>query len=369
MKTIKFPRLYSRRTDGGLQIWDLECEGDKYRVTSGMVDGKHHTNDWTVCQGKNIGKSNATTPEQQAAAEAQALWDKKVREGYRESEAALLKVTLFEPMLAHKYKDCADKVVLPVLSQPKLDGIRVIARATGLFSRKGKPHLNLQHVEQELAAVFKQHPTLVIDGEGYADKLSNDFNQIVHLIKQLKPTAQDRADSAKMIKYHVYDCYFTDHPEYVFNQRQLLLWDILKDIKSVQLVQTDVCDTQEILDNKYAEYLAAGYEGQMIRKNVAYANKRTDALLKRKEYLDSEYTIIDVVEGIGNRAGTAGAVTLSNGDKPAFNAGIRGNRDHVIQLLKNKRKVIGQLGTVRYQNLSPDGVPRFPVLLCVRDYE
>ena len=36
----------------------------------------------TICKGKNIGRSNETSPEQQAEAEAQAKWDKKRKDGY-----------------------------------------------------------------------------------------------------------------------------------------------------------------------------------------------------------------------------------------------------------------------------------------------
>lgn len=362
---MNMKRLYSRRSDGGLQTWDLEVKGDSYRVSSGKLDGKQHTNDWTKCVGKNLGRANATTPAEQATAEAAALWDKKYSEGYRESEAALATVTLFEPMLAKNYKDCVDDISFPVYTQPKLDGIRCIARSTGLFTRKGKPHLNLRHVEQDLAAVFKAHPTLVIDGEGYADKLAQDFNQIVHLIKQQKPTAQDRADSAAMIKYHVYDCYFTDHPEYTFACRQQLIQEILEKVRSVQLVDTFRALDQRALDCRYAHYLTSGYEGQMIRTDTPYECKRTKALLKRKEFIDAEFTIADVMEGIGNRAGGAGAILLSNGCK----AGIRGNAAYFTKLLQERTAVIGKQATVRYQGVTPDGMLRFPVMVAIRDYE
>ena len=38
----------------------------------------------------------------------------------------------------------------------------------------------------------------------------------------------------------------------------------------------------------------------------AYENKRTKQLLKRKEFQDAEFKIVEIVEGIGNRAGMAG---------------------------------------------------------------
>jgi len=36
---------------------------------------------------------------------------------------------------------------------------------------------------------------------------------------------------------------------------------------------------------------------------------------------------------------------------------------------KNYKKYIGKMLTVRFQNLTALGVPRFPVGVCIRDYE
>lgn len=362
-------KLYSRRSDGGLQEWQIEVEGNRYRAISGMVEGAKVTAEWTVVKGKNIGRANATTDDQQAAAEAQSKYQKKVDSGYRASVAELETVTLFDCMLAHKWKDFADKAVLPLWVQPKLDGARCIGRASGLFSRKGKPWISVPHIWEALKLVFDKYPDLYIDGELYADKLKDDFNTIIHLIKQTKPTPEDLDASAKVIKYFVYDCMFGDNPDMIFSERNKKIREILKDNPAVVLVDTHLAKDQDELDRYYSEWLAAGYEGEMVRQDVAYQNKRTSALLKRKEHIDEEYTITDIVEGIGNRAGTAGAVTLHNGDKPQFNAGIRGNRQYVVKMLQDRKLLIGKQATIRYQNLSPDGVPRFPVMISVRDYE
>ena len=361
---MQLQKLYSRRSDGGLQQWVMEVEGSQYRVTSGKVGGKQAVNAWTVAVPKNAGRANETTPEQQAKLEAQAVWDRKHSEGYRPTEAELSTVTLFEPMLAHKYKDYPE-IMFPVYVQPKLDGIRMIGKPDGLYTRKGKPHLNMEHVAKDLAKVFKGHSMIVTDGEAYADKLSNDFNQIVHLVKQQKPTAQDKADSAAVVKYHVYDCFLKDHPEYTFSARQQEIRLALADCPTVQLVATYLVTCQEELDAKHAEFAAAGYEGTMIRQDTPYENKRTKALLKHKEFIDAEYTIAGVEEGIGNRAGGAGAIVLDKVGK----AGIRGNLAFFTRLWQERKDLIGKQATIRYQGITPDGKLRFPVCVAIRDYD
>ena len=363
------PKLFKKREAGGLQEWSIEVEAGQYRTISGAVDGKMVVSAWTAAVVKNEGRANATTCEAQAQAEAQSKWQKKRDQKYRETVEELDEVTLFEPMLAHKWKDFEDKAQFPLWCQPKLDGARCVARASGLFSRKGKPWISVPHIWEALKPVFAKYPDLYIDGELYADKLKSDFNQIIHLIKQSKPSVEDLAESAATIRYFVYDCKLSDSSEAVFSERTQKIREILHNNPAVVLVDTYLAQNIEELNQKYAEFLAAGYEGEMVRQDVAYQNKRTSALLKRKEFLDQEYLISDVVEGIGNRAGTAGAVTLVNGDKPQFNAGIRGNKEYATKLLRDRKLLIGKQATIRYQNLSPDGVPRFPVMVSVRDFE
>lgn len=365
------PKLFSKRSDGGLQSWQIEVEGNKFRTISGMVDGAMVTSEWTQCAGKNIGRANETTPEQQAAAEAQSKWQKKYDSGYRETAEALETVDLFEPMLANKYKDLVKrkKLAFPVYCQPKLDGVRCIGRPSGLWTRKGKPHTNLEHIRMELAPVFAKHPTLVIDGEAYCDKLNDDFNAIISLVRQMNPTPEERADAAAHIKYHIYDCYFADAPALPFSERMAKLGGILAnshDLGNLVLVETHKSETQEQLDEYYAKWLEAGYEGQMLRTDTPYEiNKRTWALVKRKEFVDEEFELAAVEEGKGNRSGMAGKVLLTTGDR----AGIRGGTKFMTEIWEKRNAMVGKYVTVRYQGKTPDGKLRFPVLVAVRDYE
>ena len=113
-------------------------------------------------------------------------------------------------------------------------------------------------------------------------------------------------------------------------------------------------------------FVSKGYEGVILRvPNSVYENKRSKNLLKYKTFIDDEFKIIDIVEGTGNRTGMAGNLTLQMNNGKIFNAGIRGGEDYYKQLLIDKNKYIGKLATVRYQNLSVDGIPRFPVAVNI----
>jgi hypothetical protein len=109
MKSL--PTLFSRTSTGAVQTWQMIVDGNQYYVTSGQQNGKKVQSEPTICQGKNIGRANETTPEEQAESEAQAKWDKKVKLGYTTDVTKIDSSTSFvEPMLAKNYDDYRDKM-------------------------------------------------------------------------------------------------------------------------------------------------------------------------------------------------------------------------------------------------------------------
>lgn len=56
--------LYKPTKQGKTQQWSIEVQGDSFICTYGQLDGAMQTQT-TKCTGKNIGKANQTTPEQQ----------------------------------------------------------------------------------------------------------------------------------------------------------------------------------------------------------------------------------------------------------------------------------------------------------------
>lgn len=113
-------------------------------------------------------------------------------------------------------------------------------------------------------------------------------------------------------------------------------------------------------------FIEAGYEGAMIRTTGKYENKRSNTLIKWKEFQDEEFDIVDIQEGDGNRSGMAARVVMRLSDGRTFSAGLIGNVDYCRQLLQERDEHVGKLGTVVFQNYTPDGVPRFPKFKSVR---
>ena len=360
--------LIKRRSDGGIQEWSIEVTANAFRVTSGKRNGKKVINEWTYCKGKNKGKSNETTDEQQAQLEAKAKWDKKLAADYALESQSVDDLGFTKPMLAKDWNDYADKVEFPVYTQPKLDGIRCIATKDGLKSRTGKDIVSVPHIFESLRPFFEEYPDVVLDGELYCDKFDNDFNAICHHVRRTNVT-EESLEKAKVIEYHVYDV--VDSTMKFSDRKNFIIYSFVQAGVggNVIPVETELVTDKETLDKLYCVWLHLCYEGQMIRLNEPYENKRSKTLLKRKDFQDAEYTILGWKEGIGNRAGTIGHLNFETDDGVTFKSNVKGNFEYVADLLKQGDSLIGKEATIKFFQLTPDGVPRFPYVIAIRDYE
>ena len=367
MTTSKLPTLYSRTNTGAVQTWTVEIDGDKYRTIHGQLNGKLQTTEWTVCIPTNEGRSNERTSDEQAQFEAQAMWKKKSETGYYEDISLIDNAQYIEPMLAKKWSDRKDKVKFPVYCQPKLDGGRAIITKRGAFTRNGKQWATIPHILEAFAPIFSVYPDLILDGELYNHSLHDDFNKITSLIKKTKPTKEDLNECAKTVQFWWYD---TGSASHTFRQRKNWIRELHQRFNlpsCIVVVPTYRCEDLQTLDELYGQFLDDGYEGQMVREDKPYEFKRSNFLMKRKEFEDQEYEILDIIEGLGNRSGGAGAMVFKNELGHEFNSNIKGDRAYLAELWENKDSYIGQLATVRYFNKTPDKlVPRFPFVYSIR---
>ena len=368
---INYKTLYSRTENGSIQQWQIVVDLDSFYTIEGIVGGKLTTSLPTICKPKNVGKVNETTGHDQANKEALAKIKKKKEQGYFENIEDIDNETFFQPMLAKKYEDEFHDNLFPVYAQPKLDGCRSIVTKKGMFSRTGKEFYSAPHIRKQLDWFFEKYPEAILDGELYCHKLNDNFNKIISLVKKSKPTEQDLKDSEEIIEYWIYDIPY-EKKSYGARYMELKdkLFNHLPDNSKIKMVETDWIEDQEELDEHYGRLIEDGYEGQIIRIDGPYENKRTKNLLKRKEFQDSEYTILDIIEGEGSRTGTAGYMMFETETGIEFKSNIKGTFEYLSELIKNKESYIGKQATIKYFNLTPDKlVPRFPYVVAIRNYE
>ena len=282
-----FPKLYAIDKNGKIKVWtaavlqptDKNAVAAGYataRITHGYIDGKQQVayRDYNV--GKNIGRSNETTPLQQCISETRRKWtDKKEKEAHTETKPADYgegygdisggwcdagagadgggdsddgddgddAAGPFLPMLAQTFNPAdaatataatASKkkkvITFPCFVQPKLDGLRCVSYATRtandaatavcLQSRTGAFFTGLPHIAAALRPYLSQHPSVVIDGELYTDQMP--FEELAGLVKKKKITDSDVA-RLKKVKYHVYDIYDHARQDMPYSERMGLL--------------------------------------------------------------------------------------------------------------------------------------------------
>ena len=364
---VSLDPLYKRDSKGKVRIWTMQVGFNNeneagIRTISGLVDGQKVTSEWNLTEAKNVGRSNATTAKTQAEFEAQAEWTKNVDKDYFVDVNAIDSYVAFKPMLAH---DFTKTPVTRGLTQPKLDGIRMVVNTRGLYSRSNKEIVAVPHIAEALADFIKDHPTITLDGELYNHELKDNFQKITSLVrKTVNLGANELAESKELVQYHIYDMFDSANPDMTFMQRynwiQKNVHLVNKKAVGIHLVPVAICETSEEIDAMYGEYTQAGYEGQMIRQDAVYENKRSKGLLKRKEFITEEYEVVEVHEGQGNWAGYAKRLTLKMPDGTTFSSGIRGSQAKLKELLENPNI---DWATCRYFELSNDGVPRFPVTI------
>tara|TARA_R110000868_G_scaffold170370_5_gene405635 strand:- start:2350 stop:3495 length:1146 start_codon:yes stop_codon:yes gene_type:complete len=370
IKTVS-ENLYKLDTKSKIRVWRSEIGTDGtrwgYRSIAGLQDGKHVVSEWLIVEQKNVGRSNETSLEEQAKLEASAEFKKKQDTGYFSNVNLIHTFDKFKPMLAEKYEEVPINWSKGyVYSQPKLDGIRCIARNDGLWTRSGKELVAVPHIWESLKSFFVNHPNVILDGELYNHDLKDDFNTIVSLVRKTKPKDEDLAKSKELVQYHVYDLFHTTHEDMPFRSREILRWEARTHYEAhmmhdIQIVPTMHVTNPTSVDLLYEGYLEHGYEGQMIRTDSVYENKRTKNLLKRKEFLTDEFEVVELLEGLGNWQGCVKHLVLKLNDTTTFQAGIRGDLQTLGNMWKNQDKP--DWVTLRYFTPTPDGVPRFPVVI------
>lgn len=309
-----------------------------------------------VVKGKNIDRSNETSDKEQLLLEFASIVQKQRDKGY--SESGSQKHIPIKPMLANKYKDKKHKLEWPIYVQPKLDGFRMLKAGDGskAWTRGGKEHVQacVKHL------LWDTHP-YVVDGE-----LILPGNQKLQLTAQA--AKKYRPGVSESLKYHVYDVVIPDKPysERLKVLKQLLQYDDAP--KNVVLVPTVEVKNEQELFEQHARFVSQGYEGTIIRTDATgyEVGHRSDSLLKYKDFQDAEFKVLAVEEGKGSFKGHA-IMVCDNKAGGTFNVVSEGTMEYRAELWKNRKKYVGQYLTVRYQTLSEDGNPVFPVGVDFRE--
>lgn len=348
--------IYKKDSTGKIRYLTIGNEGGFVIQESGVIGTPNPVINRSACEAKNVGRSNSTTPEEQAELEAQSKLTEKMRLGYFDTQDEAMEkggADFLLPMLAKDFKKESKKVKFPCWVQPKLDGMRGLASEDfGFMSRTGKAIDTLGHI------VLGGFDDNILDGELYAHGIS--FQENMKLIKKYRP------EQTEQVKYHVYDL-ISDLP---FPQRYLKLHALVQGMDHIHIVHTARVDNLEQLNEYHQQFLAEGYEGTMVRhSDEGYqVNKRSSQLLKYKDFLDEAYECVDIIpsEARPEQGVVVCKMTTKAGTEETFNCGMKFSHLQREQLLKNKGEYIGEMAEIRFFEFTDAGIPRFPVCVGFR---
>lgn len=298
----------------------------------------------------NEGRANSRGNEAQAYFEYDSMINKQTDK--RLSEKPL-------PMLAQPYAKRKAKLTFPAFIQPKFDGMRVLYNGEEAWSRGNKPII---------AEVFA-HLHFHVDGNIIDGELILPEN--VKVNETMSAAKKFRAGISDKLLYRVYDIVDESLP---YESRYALLQKIVAACgnPNIVLAETQFIENSDDVDRWHKTFTDQGFEGSIIRtRDGKYAiNKRSDDLLKHKDFIDEEFEIIDIIPAGGGSSAEVGKFVCkspANATKPTFESTATGDEAQRRDYLVNKQKYIGKFAKVKFREFTAYGQPFHSNVLEIRD--
>ncbi len=353
---------------------DMKIEKDyhtEYHTISGYTNMKMTQSASTVVRkGKNIGKKNETNVLTQAIKECKSKYALKIKSGYSESIDSTKESqhSMPFPMAVKSWKDHGDKLKYPLYIQPKLDGIRLLARLENnevkLYTRRLHDIVGFTKLKNDLLKMFNASKlkTFIVDGELYSHGMN------LQSISGIVRNETIGEDVKEQLRYHVFDFFDINQKSMTFGERYQLLQKFVKSHKSEMIIlnPTNMVDSALAAEDLYNDYIRNGYEGIIYKSDKPYEfdfnkEKRSSLYLKRKKQDDAEFEIVDYTHGRGKDKDCI-VFTLQGPNGKVFNCVPNGTYEYRRELYEQAQRSFdtsfkGKLAKVLYDDLSKDGVP------------
>jgi ATP-dependent DNA ligase len=412
--------LYKRTKTGEIQYWEVssipQTDGTCtiFKKAGRLGTTKPTTHFENIREGKNIGRSNETTPAQQGELQARSDWNKKRDEGYKSVADLGLKpidMTIYKnvqqplyhvpgtpadtgkplelaldaalsqfntdaqgnvkPMLAKDWNK-GKGIKFPQLQEKKLDGVRTLcivqnnaASITVQFlSRSGKPYDTIFHLTNFLGTKPDVFPmgTTILDGELYFHGWT--LEEINQAVKKHRPGITEK------IEFWFFDLpLLTELPQQARTEKVHELAHKL-DPHQTLIKPTEsriVMSVAEATENHDA-WVLDGFEGAMLKEpNAKYEQGcRSSNWRKMKEFDDTEFEIIGYE--LGQRGSEDLMLQIQSGPEivPVKMQGTRETKAALYERAKSG-ELIGKQLTVKHFGLSKYGVVNLPTGKAIRE--
>jgi DNA ligase 1 len=277
-------------------------------------------------------------------------------------------IITFDCALAHPFEDHKHKLTYPLVAEPKLDGVRVLAFVDAgegevhFFSRSGKEFTTFEHLKAPLLEAVEAYRGELMDraGEAYdaaggpeggpsgdgidcglidgcydehkvdeiltcvfdGEVVSGSFNKTVSEVRKKDVQATDA-------QFYAFDmltrCEFDSPgpkdecgPSYMSRRKRLeeLLTDATGKVGRgpIRLIPKWDVANEEQIHALYTEVRAKKLEGLIVKDpHAPYYRKRHHAFAKIKGEMTVDVVVVDAIEGTGRFEGMLGALVVDFG--------------------------------------------------------
>jgi DNA ligase 1 len=248
-------------------------------------------------------------------------------------------------LLAHSWENDVD--LTGWWMSEKLDGVRAYWDGKRFLSRQGNPFFAPDWFTEKL-------PDFPLDGELFGGR--KKFQRTVSVVRR-----QDRGNEWKELAFVIFDAPGLDAP---FEERLARCQQYVEDVAPpyAEWLPHEPCKGVAHLREELARVEGLGGEGLMLRQpGSRYEAGRSHTLLKVKSFKDDEARVVGHAAGAGRHKGRLGALEVELRDGTRFSVGTG-----LSDAERENPPKVGTIITFRYQELSNDGVPRFPSYVGVR---
>jgi DNA ligase-1 len=327
----------------------------------------------TTCLGKNIGRSNETTPAEQAELEALAKHTLKAKSGYSPSLDAPSTVQL--PQKVSPYVGNEHKIVFPAYSTPKLNGVNgtywlLPDGSLKLTSRGGLEYPPIPHLEDGVRYLMSMFSTDCLNGELYIH--GEHLQDITSAVKKPKPLSN-------RLTFNVFEFPTLDLPMHnkfiwlsvlsntTLNGDEDPYTDTYRRNSYVRTVKPVRVTSYEDIEAHYNLCMSQGFEGTVIYNptSVYKFNERSSSVFKYKKSMDAEYLVTGYT--LDKNGHVVYRCSVVDGDYLLFfNVKRKGTNAERLADALIAESNIGKWLTVHYEVLSKGGTPLKPVGLSFR---